>query len=383
METSKIFNIEKQVWNNIKNENHIGLLRGLSGIALFYSKLYEVYEDETYGNKLFKVVERIDTLIAENSTAPTFYSGLAGYGWMLLNLKKNTITISGTYFKTLDSLLEKALHSFSKKNNYDFLHGAIGVAMYFMERLKYDKNNPNLRSILTRFSKDFLNKLIYNIEEVISIAQGNNKMTYFGLAHGISSFINFIFFVSQYIKSLVPEIKQALITLIHFLKSKKSFDPISQQYYPNYIDNQGNIGSSRLGWCQGDLGIGLALYNTGVLLNNYTIKQEAKDLITSTKKITLKASAVYDYGLCHGSIGLVIQYYLAQKKGILNTTDIQKRWYQELEQQTCNFTSFKTYIKSGFMETPSMLSGTAGLGMALLTLEGKINSNWLRCLNLY
>ncbi|MEW7290578.1 lanthionine synthetase LanC family protein [Aquimarina sp. 2304DJ70-9] len=385
MERSEILKIENRVWNSVKNENSIGLLKGLSGIALFYSKLFEVYEDEKYVTRLLEVVERIDELVSKNTPSYTFYSGLAGYGWMLLNLKKNIVAVSETYFETLDSILEEALLSFSNKNNYDFLHGATGVAMYFIERLKAEKNNANVLTILTHFSKDFLDKLIHDLDKVIvSIEnEGKKKVIYFGLAHGISSFINFLFYLSKYIQSLEPEIKQALIKLINFLKSKKSFNTISQQYYPNYIDNHGTVSVSRLGWCQGDLGIGLSLYNAGILLNDNTIKKEAIELITSTEKVSLKASAVYDCVLCHGSAGLVVQYYLAQKKGALDTKEIQKRWYRELEKQTGNFTTFKTYVYPDFIENSNILTGVTGIVLMLLTLDGKIESDWLRSLNLH
>lgn len=385
METSEILNIENHVWNSIKNENDIGLLSGLSGIALFYSNLFEVYKDEKYATRLLKVVERIDWLISEKIPLTTFCSGLAGYGWMLLNLKKNTIAIGDSYFETLDTVLEDALLSFSNKNDYDFLHGATGIAMYFIEQLKVNPNNENTIKVLTLFSKDLLHKLIHDFNNVIiSKAEDPKKeIIYFGLAHGISSLINFLCYLNQYITSLKQDIEQALIKLITFLRSKKSFNAISQQYFPSYIDNKDDVGISRLGWCQGDLGIGLALLNASTLLNDNTIKQEAIKLITSTENISLEVSGVLDFSLCHGSVGLVIQYNIAQNKYTLNTEETQKGWYQELQKQTCNFTTFKACRASDLIDHSNIIVGASGLGLTLLTLDGKIKNDWLRCLNLY
>ena len=122
MNKLKILNIENQIWNSVKKENSIGLLSGLSGIALFYSNLFDVYKDEKYANRLFEIVGKIDQLISEKKITPNFGSGLAGYGWMLLNLQKDTVNIDDTYFETLDNILEDALFSFSDKDEYDFLH---------------------------------------------------------------------------------------------------------------------------------------------------------------------------------------------------------------------------------------------------------------------
>jgi hypothetical protein len=43
-----VFEIEKQVWKTVPNENRIGVLNGLSGIALFYNSLVEIYNSEEY-----------------------------------------------------------------------------------------------------------------------------------------------------------------------------------------------------------------------------------------------------------------------------------------------------------------------------------------------
>ena len=228
-------------------------------------------------------------------------------------------------------------------------------------------------------------KLTHNFDTIISPFDNEFKTRniYFGLAHGISGVINFLFYLSQHIKSLELEIKQAILKLINFMRSKKSFNNVSQQYYPNYIDSQGNISQARLGWCQGDLGIGLALYNASILLEDNQIKEEGIALINSTEKISLQTSNVYDCGLCHGSAGLLIQYYLAQEKCSLDTKETQNRWYHELEKQTSNFTTFKAYLDNNFFEQSNIIGGAAGLGLVFLTRNNKIESDWLRCLNLY
>lgn len=385
MEIDKILKIENQVYNTINAQSGIGLLSGLSGTALFYSYLFEVYQDKKYETRLIEVIELINKLVTKGETLPTFCSGLAGYGWMLLNLNNETIDISKSYFKTLDGILEEALFEYANKNNYDFLHGATGVAMYFIERLRHNKSKEKVFNILNKFSKDLLYKINHDFENIVSPYDNESKTRniYFGLAHGISGLINFLFYLSQNMQTLEQEIKLALTKLIQFLESKKKYSRVSQQYYPSHINSKGDYGYARLGWCQGDLGIGLALNNAATILKDNALKEEAKALITASENISLKVSSVYDFSFCHGSVGLVIQYYLAQEKHSLNTKESQKRWYQELENQTSNFTIFKAYSKKNYIKQSNIIVGASGLGLSLLTLEGRINNDWLKCFNLY
>ncbi|ENI5460068.1 hypothetical protein KU06112801_60014 [Flavobacterium psychrophilum] len=135
-----IKNIEVQIWRSFKDEHRIGLLSGLSGIAFFYDTIYEVYKIPEYESKLIEIVEKINNLVSENEQIETFCSGLSGYGWMLLKLKNKSINIDEEYFDAFDEVLAEALLEKAMANFFDFLHGGTGMALYFIERYKQNKN---------------------------------------------------------------------------------------------------------------------------------------------------------------------------------------------------------------------------------------------------
>lgn len=60
-----------------------------------------------------------------------------------------------------------------------------------------------------------------------------------------------------------------------------------------------------MAWCYGDLGIGMAIWQSGKILKNEEYKKAGlRILMESTKRRNLKEEGVLDAGLCHGSSGI-------------------------------------------------------------------------------
>lgn len=60
---NSINKIEKKIWNTVNTETRIGALDGLSGIALFYSYLTKIIDNDEYNTKLITVIDRIKFLM--------------------------------------------------------------------------------------------------------------------------------------------------------------------------------------------------------------------------------------------------------------------------------------------------------------------------------
>lgn len=381
-----ISKIEKKIWQAIDDENRIGLLDGLSGIAMFYNSLYSVYKENEYQEKLLFIIDKIDSLISEQSNKSSLCSGLAGYGWVLLNLNNNDIDIDEDYFISLDLILAEDLKKLLSKNNYDFLHGAMGIVFYFINRNKITKNDF-LIEILNNFSKELVLKISSNLNEILirESAYHDDKCYYFGIAHGVSGVINFLIYVFNNFKELKVDIVEPLNTCIAFLKKGKKYDKESKQFFPNlYMLKSKTTVSPLLGWCQGDLGISNSLYNASILLNDYELRNEAIELMDNTKKISFIESKVKDAGICHGSTGILMQYHFASIKFRLDYSNEIKNWNIIMTSQTKGFEEFLAYAGKGqYVEEVSLLKGASGLGMVLLTINNKIDANWFSCLNIH
>lgn len=380
-----ISEIEKQIWNAVPTENRIGILDGLSGMVLFYNYLIEIDDKEEYQDKLMFVITRINDLLSENEPVFTFCSGMSGYGWALLKMKNKNIAIDEEYYQSIDSILLDVLQKDSDENYYDFMHGALGTAMYFIERYKLTKDK-NIENILIAFSTNLIQKINTDINTLLTTfdENQNEKYYYFGLAHGTSGFLNFLIHLKTELKEVILNIDESLIKIIDFMNGFKKYDSESKQFYPaQFRIDTNTISSARLGWCQGDLGIGNALYNSGLFLNDKKLQEEGIELINTTQLISVNESRVNDFALCHGSSGLILQYHLASKKLNKNYSETITIWYENLKKQTHDFVNFKSFFIDKYVDETNILNGSAGLGLLLLTLENKIDIDWVECLNLY
>lgn len=380
-----ILKIEEEIWKSVATEKRIGVLDGLSGIALFYNYLLEIESNEAYQNKLFSIIDKIGDLISEESYSSSLCSGIAGYGWVLAKMKNKNLEIEEEYFEALDAILAESLSEESAKNYYDFLHGGFGIALYFIERYK-SKKDKSTEAILTEFSNTLIEKINTNPEVLFSSHSENPDQNYFyfGLAHGISGTLNFLVYLQTILENANPAIQEAITKTIGFMNTYKVYDNESKQFYPGQVlTNDSTVTKARLGWCQGDLGIANAILNSGSFLNNLNLKEDGNALIQATRNISVKESLVNDFALCHGSSGILLQYYVASKKTNTPYSDTAAIWYENLKKQTNDFTEFKSFFIDRYVPETNILNGAAGLGLALLTIENKIPSDWVECLNLY
>lgn len=80
---NSINKIEKKIWNTVNTETRIGALDGLSGIALFYSYLTKIIDNDEYNTKLMLA-----------NQVPNYYSAI----------KIDSETASEAHYQTLEQL---------------------------------------------------------------------------------------------------------------------------------------------------------------------------------------------------------------------------------------------------------------------------------------
>lgn len=382
----KILKIEKKIWSSFDQNKNIGLFTGLSGIILFYDYLNQAYPEQAFEEKLMTIIENSNQLIEQEVNSGSLCSGFAGYGITLLRLKNKSIEIDEDYFDSIDSIILDEFQHCCETNKFDFLHEAMGMAMYFIERYKQNQNQYAFE-ILNDFSRKLISKVDTDFQSIL-MKSGESRGNYysFGIAHGVASYLNFLIYLKNSIEDLNVDISISLQICIDFLMSFKKYDMESKQFFPNsfLLETNQNI-ASRLSWCQGDLGISNALFNTGVFLNDEELMKEAVFLMNKSSKLKFNESGVNDISICHGSAGIIIQYYLASKKYNIDYTSNIEYWFQILEKQTDNFEKFLCYdnLNKKYKPEINLLLGAAGLGLTLLTLENKIDAEWLETLNLH
>lgn len=96
---------------------------------------------------------------------------------------------------------------------------------------------------------------------------------------------------------------------IRYLLNNQLDASLYHSTFPNGVIESESPSNSRLAWCYGDLGIGMALYLAGKTTNNINWESKALEvLLRTTKRRTDDLTLVVDAGLCHGAVGIAHIY---------------------------------------------------------------------------
>ena len=371
----------------------MGLLGGNMGLSMSLL-MYAIHSNKvnfkTEGIKImetvFKEIEQADHYIF------SFCDGLAGIGWALEHLEQKGVINHNTniLLEDFDSVLSHVLDFEIKKGNYDFLHGPLGIVLYFISRIPKNKDLlPVLQKIITQLD-ELGEKQSSGSIKWISVTDYEKKTTGYNisLSHGMSSIaviLSKLYAIKATDKEMVKSLLQGCVNYI--LEQEIDKDKYGS-YFSNYaIESMEQLHGSRLAWCYGDLGIAMALWQAGVALQNETWRNKALEvlLFAAEKRRDLEQNLVKDAGLCHGAAGIGHIFYRmwwnTRMPEFKNTADY---WFGQTIKMAAfadGLAGYKTWGgKDGWINEYNLLEGIAGIGLALMTYYYEVEPTWDECL---
>ncbi|RYC53126.1 hypothetical protein DN53_02595 [Flagellimonas olearia] len=391
---SKLLEIDRIVKQRSLDEGHIGLHTGLSGVSLFQfylSKYRNTNDDSVIG---VEILERIMEKINQGYEHPSFCNGISGAGWVLSHLEGNGFVDidSDELLSGLDDFLHSAMIADMKAKNYDFLHGAIGHALYFVSRYK-NTRSKRLKENYKEYLLEFIDLLKSNSEKEqdglkwISVQQRDvvyNKYD-LSLSHGIAGVIGIL--TKLHAHEDFRQITETLLRgAINYLMGHKK-ENRSFFLFPNLILQNGEESiPSRLGWCYGDLGIGMRLWFASKELNDKPLADEAISILKhcATRR-TPDTTMVKDASLCHGSYGIALMFMRIHKETL--DSDFEEAvefWIQDGLNNAIHDDGYAGYKqwreKDSWTREISLLEGVTGIGLALIDYLAGFDTQWDECL---
>lgn len=370
---------------------HAGLMGGESGKALFFFYLYQLTSEERYLNDGVKVVESItenmQTLFTRQGH---FSSGVTGFGWLLQHLKNEAILESGAdeFLSTLDIHNSDCLNEYLRYQNYDFLHGALGVGLYYLSRLQEEGNInllPNIENIILSLNENSVwrEECCYWYGFDIS----NNIVDYakinLGLAHGLPSVILFLIQTMRF--GILEDLTRKMIrgTIATIRKCKVDPDKYSC-FFPNTIEHGVPTLPSRLAWCYGDLGIAYCLLKAGQILDDESLVSESLEIFKyQVKRTNFKANMIWDAGFCHGTAGIGFLFQKAfNLNGSLFLKEAAEFWYQatlQLSTYHDGLAGFKSYRGTAINKyecDAGLIEGLSGTALCIIALIAETPQQW-------
>lgn len=371
-----------------KHKNGIGMLVGEPSISMlmYFSNIILNRDINTCINLNNAILDEINQGFHIN----TFCNGIAGFGWYIEFLKKEKIYNNEDveFLDYFDDYLYAKMMADLQIKSYDFLHGALGYAMYFLKRI------PNNKCI------DYLITLVDFIE-IIVIQENNGSIKWssikyntedeiiynISLSHGIASIINIL--VRIYKAGIAQEKCAFLIhgAIKYLLKQEIDPSKYNSHFSSLAIESEEKLTGSRLAWCYGDLGIAATLWQAGKVFNNTLWIDKAMEILKhSATRRDLKVNSVIDAGLCHGTAGIGhIFYRMWWNTRLPEFKEAADYWFDETLKMAVHpdgLAGYKAWsgLEGGWKNEVGLLEGIAGIGLALMTYHYEREPTWDECL---
>lgn len=348
-------------------EDSISLMGGRSGLMLTCFISGDILQDSELTEFGYKQVSKVVELLSTKNNSPTFHSGIAGCGWAVNFLEKNNLLDypADSLLGHLDEMIEQDIFKKlqSKSPDIDFLQGLIGTGLYLLNRDKhFDKCLTELVSHILSIAQNYgEDKMYWDI-----LTPKNRRLIDFGIAHGLSSIVNFlIFFQLKNPSYRAKEIKNVILQALNFIEFFKSDSSVS--VFPAYLDSEfkGNY-NSRLGWCRGDLNIAYSFLLYGRNYNSLHHENLALEILgKTTERRKPSETGLRDKSFCHGVASILYMYnQLSTQFDIHACTEAANYWYKQIIGY--NLEEFKYDNAGNKVLTSSILLGTSGVLLSIL-----------------
>ena len=363
---------------------NIGLMSGLGGQILVCSELFlQKQIPQEWLDTLHQVLEE---RLTNEEFMTTHCNGLSGIGWLYEHLSQRKVITYDTniLLEEFDSYLEKSLQKFMIENNYDFLHGGVGVALYFAKRVHKKRE---LVLVLNQFIED-LEKISAKQEEgtlkwLSHLGNTDSQGYNISLSHGMSSIVVILSKLYK-IEGINKQKTETLLRgAIQYILAQEIDKDRYGSYFTNFaLESMPEIVKSRLAWCYGDLGIAAALYQAGKALNENRWIDKALDIFLFSA--SQKDDTIGDAILCHGTAGIGHIFYRmwlnTQMPEFKKATDY---WFEIALKMAIfpdGLAGYKTKRTNEWVNKYELLEGIAGTCLAMATYYYEIEPEWDECL---
>lgn len=368
----------------------IGLYGEKSGIVLFLAHYVQRFPNSKYQETFDYYLEDLCKILTDEMIySYTFASGLAGamsalrlmneQGMISLDISELEEQYKYTMAANMMLFLNRGTGS------YDFMHGALGIALHY-------KNEKDFVELAVNWLKD--NAIRENgVTKWKSVFNKEGKLGYnISLSHGMSSILIILCRLYE-TGNMSKEIEELINGIAGYILSQEIDRSVYGACFPaQSLENGDEIFMSRLGWCYGDLGVAIALWQAGKTLNKPEWQEKALDvMLFSTQRRELNINAINDGGICHGSIGVAMMFkYMYNETKDYRFAETAQYWTDvtldlaKFDDGLAGYKIYKPDYTPQWQNSYNLLEGISGIGLALMSmLDMDKNDKWTELFLLY
>jgi hypothetical protein len=383
----------------------LSLSGGLAGIALFFAYLHFARPGEGHDDTAMAFLERAIDGTAELPVGSGLYGGFAGVAWTLEHL-------NGRLFDPEDedpgaeiaTVLQGYLGTSPWYGDYDLIGGLVGFGVYALERLPRPGGRECIEGILARLaetSEERPDGLSWHTPsertgplQRDTYPEGHYNL---GVAHGVPGVVGFLGeAVAAGLPGATTAAARRLLGRAHDWVSAQRLPADAGSIFPYNFAPGIEPAATRLAWCYGDLGIAASLLAAARSAGEPAWESEALAVARHAAARPIAGSGVIDAGLCHGAAGdahLFNRLYQAAGDGEIATeiATAARGWFEQalaLRHPGEGIGGFRAWLPMsadgmsdlGWIDDPGFLTGSAGIGLALLAATTEVDPVWDRLL---
>ncbi len=375
-------------------KSNSGIVSDRIGVVLLLFYYAKFTGDDKYAEMAYELISLVFDELNEDIAGGSFErsaNGLAGVGWTLEHLEQNGFLEIDTneLLGEVDELIHQLMVVDMRKKNYDYLDGALNRGLYFLNRFKNPVSPTYLLELANLLAEESDHDRPGELKFLANVPDPSGKDQFvcnIGMSHGSASIVWFLSKVVELgLSEKVPAILNGFMNYIW-----RQEQDIAQRlsYFPFLVVDNGPPSDSRLGWCYGDLGIGVALWQGSRSLGHKEWQEKTKQiLLHCATRRELKKNSVVDAGMCHGTAGNAHMFNrMYHYTGLVDSKEAACYWLDEtikmahFDDGYAGFKCWKGEDAGGWKNAADIFDGVAGIGLSLLAAVSDIEPAWDRVL---
>jgi lantibiotic biosynthesis protein len=353
-------------------------------LALLWAYAAAAFDDPETSTQYERAADALIARLEAGFDTPALSDGLAGAGWVLVHLGCELPDV----LAVIDDALLDVLATW--QGRYELSRGAIGIGVYFLERLRADPDLVAAREGIQRV----VQRLVATAEITGDRATWHTDPSLLGpakqarlpdgyrdcgVAHGVAGAIAFLARAAK-----VAPTSSLCEQGLGWLYGQRL--PIgSGSRFPSGVLRDGQpLDRARTAWCYGDLGVATICWDAARRLARPA--EPWLELVFELAAREPAACGIIDAGLCHGAIGMAHglgRCFAASREVTLRLA--ARRWIElALAHRGPNgiagFVAMQPSLDGVFGPNadPGFLEGAAGIALALLAASGHEEPAWDR-----
>ncbi len=380
----------------VQKVSNASLADGWAGLAVFYGYLHHACPDKGYDERAISFLEGSIAIIGALPTQPSLYSGFTGVAWTIEHLQGSCLTEEDEDpNESIDQNMQSFLEISPWPGDYDLISGLVGFGVYALERWRRPSGARLLEIVIDRLDEIARRKdegiTWFTPPELLPEHQ-RKKATegYYnlGLAHGMPAVIALLG-MTHATGIATDKVESLLEGGVNWLLAQDLHE--EQGAFGTTLIPGKPMESARSAWCYGDPGAAAGLLVAARAAKRRDWEDKAIEIFRRNTSRTAENSGVIDTGLCHGAAGLALVYdRMYHTTGEEFLKDAARFWYRQTmemrlpDHAVAGFPLVLFEEDGGYKYAadPGILTGAAGVGLALLAATTNVAPDWDRFLML-